>query len=557
MKKIRERGVTLIVIIITIIVLLILASVTISLLTGDNGIIKNANESKMQAEIAQEYEILNTSEAQARLRDTFSNLKEENFIKVLNNTIGKGKFKLQYINEEFFVTFSASDRTYNVDKNGNVTLIDNNDIIVADETPGDYTNKNTLDGSEEKPFEIASIEDLVKFANDGTGNHNLFKGKKVILTRDLDFKSKSSYGDSSNTTLFEDYNKDNKKEGIMEELTKESERGFKSIEDFRGTFDGQNHTIKNLYINNTEESYLGFFDDIDEDTIVRNLTVEGRILFATDENTAFKPGTNRIGGIVGRITGSESAEKFGTIENCVSKVNIEVKIKKLTTDSSGATFYVGGVAGKSAGTILNTENYGKVNYTATKSEEYTESPEDKIGGIAGTDVHSNILKINNCANFGDVEVKACDRIKVGGIAGDASYQSKTETIYTVENVYNKAKVKATMDATSQDNALRIGGIVGDNSGPIKQCYNIGEVEIGEGKSTKYKGYIVGDYIDGQDIKDCKYKQINSSIKGAQDKEDSTHGITSSTTFSEEDVKKLMNENVKTHNQSSEDKWNEW
>ena len=49
-KKKRERGITLIALVITIIVLLMLAGITIATLTGDNGILTKANEAKEQTE---------------------------------------------------------------------------------------------------------------------------------------------------------------------------------------------------------------------------------------------------------------------------------------------------------------------------------------------------------------------------------------------------------------------------------------------------------------------------------------------------------------------------
>ena len=52
----NEKGITLIALIITIILLLILASVTIKLVLGDNGIIKFAKEAKENYINAQEYE---------------------------------------------------------------------------------------------------------------------------------------------------------------------------------------------------------------------------------------------------------------------------------------------------------------------------------------------------------------------------------------------------------------------------------------------------------------------------------------------------------------------
>ena len=48
----KEKGITLIALVITIIVLLILASVTIATLTGENGILTRANDAKEQTEIA-------------------------------------------------------------------------------------------------------------------------------------------------------------------------------------------------------------------------------------------------------------------------------------------------------------------------------------------------------------------------------------------------------------------------------------------------------------------------------------------------------------------------
>ena len=46
-QKIEEKGITLIVLVITIIVLLILAGVSIAMLTGNNGILAQANNAKI------------------------------------------------------------------------------------------------------------------------------------------------------------------------------------------------------------------------------------------------------------------------------------------------------------------------------------------------------------------------------------------------------------------------------------------------------------------------------------------------------------------------------
>ena len=56
LKKHYSKGITLIALVITIIVLLILAGVSIAMLTGENGVLTKATESKEQTEIAQEKE---------------------------------------------------------------------------------------------------------------------------------------------------------------------------------------------------------------------------------------------------------------------------------------------------------------------------------------------------------------------------------------------------------------------------------------------------------------------------------------------------------------------
>ena len=57
MKK-NVKGITLIALVVTIVVLLILAGISISMLTGENGIIKRAVEAKEESEKAEEIEAI-------------------------------------------------------------------------------------------------------------------------------------------------------------------------------------------------------------------------------------------------------------------------------------------------------------------------------------------------------------------------------------------------------------------------------------------------------------------------------------------------------------------
>ena len=61
----KNRGITLIALVVTIIVLLILAGVSISRLTGQNGILNRASEAKENTEAASDLEFLQTKAYEA------------------------------------------------------------------------------------------------------------------------------------------------------------------------------------------------------------------------------------------------------------------------------------------------------------------------------------------------------------------------------------------------------------------------------------------------------------------------------------------------------------
>ena len=69
-SKIRNKGITLIALVITIIVLLILAGVTIAALSGDNGILTRAKEAKQKTEQAQKEEEKTLSNMESILNNT-------------------------------------------------------------------------------------------------------------------------------------------------------------------------------------------------------------------------------------------------------------------------------------------------------------------------------------------------------------------------------------------------------------------------------------------------------------------------------------------------------
>ena len=162
MKK--ETGITLLVLVITIIVLLILAGITINAITGENGIIGNAGQAKEETEIANEKEIVEKATIQAMGNNKYGNIEESELQSELDKETKGGKTEVADVDDEFEVVFHESKRYYTVDKDGNV---EGAYEIIEDQYPGDITvgkDGETLSGSEEHPYEIWCIEDLVAFS---------------------------------------------------------------------------------------------------------------------------------------------------------------------------------------------------------------------------------------------------------------------------------------------------------------------------------------------------------------------------------------------------------
>ena len=90
MKRLNNKGITLIALVITIIVLLILAGVTIATLTGKNGILTRASDAKEETIIAQEKEQIALAQSSSILENG-QNFTTSEFRNELKNIAGKDK----------------------------------------------------------------------------------------------------------------------------------------------------------------------------------------------------------------------------------------------------------------------------------------------------------------------------------------------------------------------------------------------------------------------------------------------------------------------------------
>ena len=468
----QERGITLIALITTIIVLLILAGITIGAITGSNGIIGQAQSAKEETEISQEKEIIDISTVEAMGKNNRGNLEEEEF----QNAIDKhanGKASVADIGEEFEVFFEESNRYYTVDKDGNI--IDYVDIV-TDNSPGDITkdeNGKELAGTEDEPYEIWCIEDLVAFSNMVNGEGIIiengeaveintstdFANKTVELKTNLNFKSKYSYVDSERTDFGDINGNENDGNTLMNEML--TGTGFNPIGNielgpsFKGIFDGNENNIDNIYIN--RENFVGLFGYVSGAKEIRNINISGEII-ATN---------GCAGGIIGYYNQGTSSVVTNII-NCINKASI--------VSNGGTTIYwsnsgvSGGIVGymgsKTSGNLLidNCHNSGKIN------------GEMVSGGIIGKGGYYII----NCSNSGRITSSGntSDDSYAGGIVGGEYAQN----IY-IENSYNIGEISAKKIA----GGIIGGGVAGSVS--IKNTYNDGNI-----KNATTKKVMVGNNI---------------------------------------------------------------
>ena len=116
----KERGITLIALVVTIVVLLILAAVSISMLGGENGIITQAQRAKEDNDIAEEREKVQLAAAAAKAKTNWGEITQDNLEDELDTNIGNGKYTLTKDGDKFIVTYNDSKRSYDVDANGNI-----------------------------------------------------------------------------------------------------------------------------------------------------------------------------------------------------------------------------------------------------------------------------------------------------------------------------------------------------------------------------------------------------------------------------------------------------
>lgn len=245
---------------------------------------------------------------------------------------------------------------------------------------------------------------------------------------------------------------------------------------FKGIFDGNGHTVSDLYINSSGYN-LGLFGQV-AGAEIKNVTVQGNVTGFYDEENSLSgqyvglvlgvgtsgvklencesrgsvTGYKYVGGIVGQVPSSG-----GTITMCTNRATV-----KNYSGQSGK--YFGGIVGRGCGLSL-CANYADIT---------TES--NNVGGLAGVlSTDSNRKGMNNCMNVGNVKGKQ----NVGGLVGNCCAANNV-------NNYSSGRV----EATSQYAGLLVGTYTNSPSAAFENTYYVKEgfvVENGTTTAGKYYG----------------------------------------------------------------------
>ena len=113
--KFKDRGITLVSLVITIIVLLILAGVGLNALFGNSGIIKNAEKAKQETEIANEKELIGLANTSVLSQSKTGEITVEEMQKAMNVQLGEKTATAINNGNNIAIKFEESGRYYNID----------------------------------------------------------------------------------------------------------------------------------------------------------------------------------------------------------------------------------------------------------------------------------------------------------------------------------------------------------------------------------------------------------------------------------------------------------
>ena len=269
-----------------------------------------------------------------------------------------------YIFRGYYDAVTGGTKYYNADGTSAKTWDKTEDTILY----ARWVKTLVGEGTKENPYQLGTKADLERFRDivDGLNDETQNAEACAILTADIDLEGSET----------------NKWIPIGINTSSDSGVGF------GGTFDGKNHKIYNLYVDNTTYKAVGFFGNVNSDNgtaVVKNLTIASGTV----------KGANQVGGVIGFLSGSASY-----LHNYA---NVTATGKK-----------VGGIIGCSWSYISFCHNEGNITSTSTADDSM-------VGGIVG---YISVSTVEQCYNVGEIKSNGG---QVGGIIGYNNRARVTKT----------------------------------------------------------------------------------------------------------------------------------
>ena len=225
---------------------------------------------------------------------------------------------------------------------------------------------------------------------------------------------------------------------------------FESIDDYKGTFDGNNKGISGLT--------KPLFNNLRG--VVKNLTLTSNIT----ETDASK---TMLGMFARQVEPSSEIDDIAGLQNCTANGSVAFNPSSAINDNDHPR--IGGMVGNNkGGTFINCTNNANVTFGGSA----THNAQPSIGGVVGRTQKGGDLTtqgdISNCTNTGTITCAAAfgQGIYLGGVLG---YQ--VEKAESISGCTNSGTVIATSDC-STSGALHIGGVIGLGKGSIESCSNL-------------------------------------------------------------------------------------
>ena len=238
------------------------------------------------------------------------------------------------------------------------------------------------------------------------------------------------------------------------------DKSWVPVSAFTGTFEGNNHTIANLWVNISSSGshvYAGLFGVTGETSVeIRNVGIISGSIYASLEGSPGVVPKSYSGGLVG------SGGSSGTVIITNSYFSGGEVSSSSSTDYSSSSSYSGGLVGSggSSGTVIITNSYfsgfgGVSSSSSSSSAAAVASSESYSGGLVGLVDTGSIMSITNSYFGGGGGVSSSSSSAAaaansfsGGLAGLMNTGSITNSYFSGGEVSSSSSAAASSESYS-------------------------------------------------------------------------------------------------------------